>query len=767
MTIQTTEDLRQSPERTVWHGAWVWVNDVEADRNAYACFRRSFTLVASGHLDLAITADSQYWLYLDGQCIGHGPARAPLDYYLYDEHAIALEAGAHSLAVLVHHVGEQNACMMLGRPGLLVEATVTSDDAVQRLSTGDGWRCTPATAWRKELPCMMSHFGFWEDCDCTQLPAGWTQPAFDDHAWSAPVVVGTPPCTPWTRLLPRDIALPVFTAIAAQQVVAAGVWDEGKTDTAIPSEQVAARRRTRAQAPASLPYSCTLASAGAYLTIDFGHTISGYVEIDFARHPARMRLELSYDELLTPDGAVNPERSYAHTTDRYRLPGGAYRLRTTHPRGFRYVTLDLHGAGEVSITRVSAIDETYPFARQPTFTTQDDQLMSFIAKGALTVRACTTDAFTDCPSRERVQWMEDMYMHSRVALYTFGESRMLRHALFQAAQNALPDGRINGFFPSERINCAFASSSLAWLHLLVDYWLHTGNEDIHRLFPTAKRLLAMLAGVCDDEGLITHWPIGQFWDWAPTPDSGCLLLTNAAYLWALTRLAEQPVFAEVLGELPVRLPALRWAMHERFWDKEQQLYRDAAGPDAPCVYSQQANSLAVLAGICPEMGRVTLLERLIDPACLGPVSIGEATLASSKINPEQIVPAGTLWFAHFLVQALFEADLDDAALAQMRALWGAYAHLATFPETRIQHGNTGHCHGWASGPAYLLPAYVLGVQPMGPGWEAVRVAPHPGNLPAAQGVFQTPRGELSVSWTHTGHQLDVRIDAPEGIRIIR
>jgi hypothetical protein len=80
------------------------------------------------------------------------------------------------------------------------------------------------------------------------------------------------------------------------------------------------------------------------------------------------------------------------------------------------------------------------------------------------VRVCTTDAFTDCASRERVQWMEDLYLHGRVAAYAFGDTRLLRRALFQGAQNALPDGRINGFMPSERTNCAVAPcpGALTW-----------------------------------------------------------------------------------------------------------------------------------------------------------------------------------------------------------------------------------------------------------------------------------------------------------------
>lgn len=761
--------LSQGPARSQWRGVWTWSEETAADRNVYALFRRGFSLDGPGELHLAVTADSEYVLYVDGEFVTRGPARAPLEYYLYDEIAVPLSPGAHCLAILAHHVGEVNACMRLGRPGLLVDGYVEGAGGQLDLSSGPTWRCYRPTAWRRDLPELMSHFGFWEDCDLSQLPHGWTLPGFDDAEWATPVTIGAPPCPPWQRLIARDIPVPVYSRLPGS-LVGAGDWEETQAQAAIPSVQVAARRRTP-QAPAGgFPLTLTLASEGGqYLTVDFGRTVSGYVEIEFADAPAGVQLDLSYDEMLTPEAAVNPERSYAHLTDRYRLAGGSGRLRPVHPRGFRYVTLDMAGASTVEIAGVTAVEETYPFTVQASFTTPDEQLMSFVRRGAETVRICTTDAFTDCPTRERVQWMGDLQLQARVAVYAFGDTQMLRHALFQGAQGALPDGRINGFFPTDRTNLAWAVSSLMWLHSLVDYWLYAGNEDIHRLLPTAERLLEFLSTQTDGTGLIRGWPAGQFWGWAPLEEEGCLLLTNAAYLWALARMAEQPLFRGVVGDdAAARLDHLRRTAHAEFWDPARQYYRDVpmGDPRSP-IYSQQANTLAVLAGICPPDQRQALLRRVIDPTRLGPVPVGEATLrAGPRPSPDQLVPMGTLWFAQFLCQALFEADLDEEALAQMRYFWGAYDYLPTFPETRIQHGNTTHCHGWAGGPAYLLPAYVLGVQPVAPGWSAVRVSPHPGGLTEAHGVFATPQGPLEVAWTRRDEQLSLQIEAPAGLRVV-
>lgn len=757
--------LAQSQVLDRWHASWIWSGPETEARNAYSFFRKPFTLAKAAALRLRLTADSFYWLWVDGEFRGRGPARAHLDWYLVDEYSLELGAGTHVLAVLVHHVGEVNATMMKGRPGLLAELGPTPDDTTPVIATDSSWRCLPATAWKRDLHCLMSHFGFWEECDRRQLPTHWTALAADDKDWTPAVVIGTPPCAPWTRLLGRDIPLPAYTPLPCRGLVATGGWRPGTPDPqGILAKTVAARTRTQGDMPAD---------DGRWVTADFGRTVSGFVEFEVSGARGGECVELSYDEILTELGAVNPARSYAHLADRFLLAAGTNHIRTTHPRGFRYVMFDLPPAvaerAELTLERVQAVEETYPFTLAGSFR-GDAQLESFYHRAAETVRICTTDAFTDCPTRERVQWMEDLYMHSLTVMVACGDTAMVRHALFQAAQCALPDGRINGFFPSERSNCAFAASSILWLALLAEYgWFSGATEDLECLAPTTAKLLRFIESQCDTDGLLAQWPAGQFWDWAPIEGSGCLLITNAAYAHALERLATLPTLATCFpGELPARLAQLRAAAHRRFWNVSRSLYADLRQADGAfgTICSQDANVMAVIGGVCPPALRRPLLLRLIDPQQLGPVPIGEQSLRD-EMRPQltHVVPCGTLWFGHWLCRALFENGLDDEALAQMRQLWGAYDDLPTFPETRIRHGNTGHCHGWASGPAYLLPTYVLGLRPEEPGWSRVAAYPHAGTLAAASGRVPTPRGPVTVSWEQRHGQVTPRIQTPAGVAV--
>jgi hypothetical protein len=305
--------------------------------------------------------------------------------------------------------------------------------------------------------------------------------------------------------------------------------------------------------------------------------------------------------------------------------------------------------------------------------------------------------------------------------------------------------------------------------MLADYWEFTGEAgDLDTLAPAVRRLLRMLANVSDEQGIIRRWPAGQFWEWAPIESAAdaCLLLTNAFACWAQARMLEVPALAALLpADARAALARRRKALHDLFWVPERRLYRDAA-PAKPLRFAQSPNALAVLAGICPAEERRSLLLRILDPTTLGPVPRGEST-PDNDPPPDHaaIIPCGTLLMASFVCQAFFEVGMDREAVAAIRDYWGPYSGQATFPEVRIQHGNTGLCHGWSAGPSYLLSRYVLGVRPVA-GWGRVRFDPRPGGLEYAEGTFHTSGGEAQVRWTRReAEKLDVSIVLPARVEI--
>ncbi len=341
--------------------------------------------------------------------------------------------------------------------------------------------------------------------------------------------------------------------------------------------------------------------------------------------------------------------------------------------------------------------------------------------------------------------------------------------LFQAAQGILPDGRIKGFNPSPRTSAA-PLRSILWLEHLADYWLFTGNAgEVKRLLPTAQRVLGALEEYSNDQDLIDNWPGGQYWDWAPIErgkSGDCLMLTNALCVHALERLAQQEIFAWGLGPEPAQRAArMRESAHRAFWDTGRALYRDGilAGGEPSSVFSQFANSAAVIAAICPPELKADILRRITDAALLDPVGVGESS--PSNTVTKAIVPAATPWSAYWLCRAFFETGLDIEAIEHLRTFLGEFDCLPTFPEVRIHHANTCLCQGASVGPAHLLCCYVLGVRPTAGGWQKVRFSPQPGRLSWAQGEFRTPSGPLQARWDRVDGTYELKLKKPKDIEV--
>jgi hypothetical protein len=110
----------------------------------------------------------------------------------------------------------------------------------------------------------------------------------------------------------------------------------------------------------------------------------------------------------------------------------------------------------------------------------------------------------------------------------------------------------------------------------------------------------------------------------------------------------------------------------------------------------------------------------------------------------------------YLLQAWFDAGLAIAALDEMRSYYGQMLRsdatttweLVDRRVPGIDHivaAGRSHCHGWSAGPAYLLPAKILGVTPISPGFAEFDFQPQLGGLSFARGIIPTPHGMIEVN----------------------
>jgi hypothetical protein len=100
-----------------------------------AAYRRRFELDTPAMVNLHVTADERYELFLDGRRLGRGPERGDAFNWYFESYPVELSAGEHVLVAKVWSLGRELAptAQMSVRHGLLV-ATGGEADAI--LATG-------------------------------------------------------------------------------------------------------------------------------------------------------------------------------------------------------------------------------------------------------------------------------------------------------------------------------------------------------------------------------------------------------------------------------------------------------------------------------------------------------------------------------------------------------------------------------------------------------------------------------------------------------
>ena len=128
----------------------------------------------------------------------------------------------------------------------------------------------------------------------------------------------------------------------------------------------------------------------------------------------------------------------------------------------------------------------------------------------------------------------------------------------------------------------------------------------------------------------------------------------------------------------------------------------------------------------------------------------------------------SVYAAQYLLEGLFANDESTQALALMTAPGDrSWRHMVESGTTITWEAwdqrfkpNQDWNHAWGAAPANLLPRFVLGAQPLSPGWKRVLIQPHPGLLAQASGKIPTALGPVSIAWTNSqGFKLSLALPA--------
>ena len=492
------------------------------------------------------------------------------------------------------------------------------------------------------------------------------------------------------------------------------------------------------------------------VVFDFGRETVGFFEIDLEAAAGTV-VDMVGVEHRDPDGRLLWTEGVNNSL-RYICRPGRQTFRGFNRQALRWMVLTLrHVSRPVKIYNLSVIENLYPRRRVGAFQCSDPMLETIWEVGAHTLACCSEDTYVDCPAYEQVFWVGDARNEALVDWVVNGDNRLWHRCLLLAAQSLERSPLIESHVPSAW-PIVLPAWTMLWLRSCREYYLFTGDrKGTEMLWPFVLQTLNGLANHLNPDGLfeISAW---NMFDWAEmdTPDRGVVTHQNCLLVLVLREIAE---LARWLGKhaeaqnCTTKAGALAQAINRYLYDEARQAYVDARHSDGRLseVLSQQTQTMALVSQVAGGRRKRKAWQDILQP-------------------PEDYIKAGSPFFLFFLLEALMQEKMTLQILQHIRQNWGMMIEqgATTFWEMWSGSGSRptrSHCHGWSAAPTYFLSTYVLGVQPLLPGFASVRIEPHAGDLAAARGRIPTPNGVIDLEWQQTASgDLVGQVKVPAPIR---
>lgn len=750
-----------------------WLRHPELSRleNVYVLYQCTFEIEEAAWCDLRMFAGGFYRCYLDGEEIGEGPARYVQNSPEYDRYDRLLPAGRHVIAVVVHHYGTDNRMV----------PTSTSPDLYCEIRIGDRqfeayWKSRELHAYRHLRRRVNAQLGWAEYVDTAIMPD--LAQVSDGSEWSRPFEIPSPfgDITLKPKTIRACARLPVVGLIIAEGAFANRFGYE--------DDDPPVRFLSRDLAP-------RVPAEGIWQRFDLG-TIGLYRPRIVIDAPAGAIIEAGYAESLT-DGRVYPVIPLSLSTschvDRWIVQEGEHTLQTFSPRGFRYLEVHVsHPQTErIRIIEAGATQRTMFDRTIGDFHCSDPLLNQVWALGRDTLRACSEDALVDTPTRERGQWTGDAAVVGLEATsVVYGDLSLIRRSLRQAAACRRADGPIAGMCPGQDVYVT--SYALYWIQACVREARLTGDVTLlHELMETAEGVVDYFWSYMTNKG-VADVSIWNFIDWGHlVPETDIDVSLNLILLGGLRGLAEwerlqghdaraeerdkqSAQLQHIIAQSYVTSDGLLMNAVSREDDVKAATDTSTLAQSAPVSAGQagyHATVLGLLNGQCPQPEAAVAFIKQHMLACF-PNRSNAPRLSHPSANNSQLI---TPYFAHFALQALWEAGEAEFVLEQYRICWGWMIEEGLTTLAEVFDLRWSHCHAWSAAPTWQLSRYALGLIPDPErGTGCYRLLFQPASLQHASGTVPLlfAEGLLQIHWQRQSsgsYIYEITADQPISIRL--
>jgi len=804
-----------------WKAKWIWVPGVKhTEKNHRALARKTFSLDGLPlKAQLAITADSHYELWINGEFVARGPARCNAHHQNYDLIDVRplLKIGENTLAVRVHYHGIMKSYYGDAYPGLLVQLDLEEQDGTRSIVSDKSWKVLKDPSWDSstEVVSTVNANNFPSSVNLGRGRRNWQRQDYSDANWPdavyqtgqptwPPRPAGYEPYAlqkPWLSLVPRDLpplieyerlADKVLKVSEAPQYSKVGFWGDGdarKNDALHNSMQDVQKPLNHCKVSGIEDFVAgkgPLHMINAYpdpqtklqrlpafdttVVFDFGEVIDGYPLME-AQGAQGTIVDVNYAPYLI-DGEFIPGALVGNFSDRITLSGKADRWENSEPRTFRYMAITVRGPEPLRIGKLGLRVSEYPFRESGHIEVDGEAFaQNFWEAGDRTLRLITTDAFSD-NYQERRQYVQTAYYASRGAYAAFGDTWLQRRLLVQHAQDQLPDGIMPMWAPwnvyeGNKQTPGIFEANHFWLMGLRDYYLFSGDrKTTEQLMVSAERLAESIYRYQRNGKLLFKLPHSYWIDWAKLAQGEENFIINALQLLAFRDYAELLQWMgdeELSAKWSARAEVLRVEL-KGLWDADKGLFAENRnGGKLDQYFSEHANALAIVAGVAEGAQIDRIVDQILandEQRVMEPVNLFHYWVV------EAIASQGRVGEAMELLKHRYQHMLDDE---EINTLWEySNIHVKDKGARTALADNIWIGRSWSTAqaenafPASSLSRWVLGLEPTAPGMGEIALSGLSSPYESFKGNLPTPNGQIEVD--KNGQALDLTL--PAGTRAV-